>query len=213
MQQDGERLAGLPPVRAVPAEEVRAALAGTPTVVVLDDDPTGTQTVRDLPVLTRWSPDDVDWALAQGAPAFFVLTNTRSLAPDDAAARTREVVRTCLDVARRRGVEVIVASRSDSTLRGHFPLETDVIAAEVGADAVVLAPAFPDAGRVTLDGVHWLRDGDSADPGGRERVRRRRHLRLPPLPPRRLGRGEERRGDPGRRRRRGRHRRACAPVR
>ena len=164
MQQDGERLAGLPPVRAVPAEEVRTALAGTPTVVVLDDDPTGTQTVRDLPVLTRWSPDDVDWALAQGAPAFFVLTNTRSLAPDDAAARTREVVRTCLDVARRRGVEVIVASRSDSTLRGHFPLETDVVAAEVGADAVVLAPAFPDAGRVTLDGVHWLREGDTLTP-------------------------------------------------
>jgi len=164
MQQDGERLAGLPPVRAVPAEEVRTALAGTPTVVVLDDDPTGTQTVRDLPVLTRWSPDDVDWALAQGAPAFFVLTNTRSLAPDDAAARTREVVRTCLDVARRRGVEVIVASRSDSTLRGHFPLETDVVAAEVGTDAVVLAPAFPDAGRVTLDGVHWLREGDTLTP-------------------------------------------------
>lgn len=164
MQQDGGRLAGLPPVRAVPVEEVRAALAGTPTVVVLDDDPTGTQTVRDLPVLTRWSPDDVDWALAQGAPAFFVLTNTRSLAPDDAAARTREVVRTCLDAARRRGVEVIVASRSDSTLRGHFPLETDVIATEVGAGAVVLAPAFPDAGRITLDGVHRLRDGDTLTP-------------------------------------------------
>ncbi|MDD7921546.1 four-carbon acid sugar kinase family protein [Actinomycetospora callitridis] len=164
MQQDRERLAGLPPVRVVPAGEVRAALAGTPTVVVLDDDPTGTQTVRDLPVLTRWSADDVGWALAQGAPAFFVLTNTRSLAPDDAAARTREVVRTCLDVARRRGVEVIVASRSDSTLRGHFPLETDVVAAEVGADAVVLAPAFPDAGRVTLGGVHWLREGDTLTP-------------------------------------------------
>jgi uncharacterized protein YgbK (DUF1537 family) len=59
---------------------------------------------------------------------------------------------------------VIVASRSDSTLRGHFPLETDVIAAEVGADAVVLAPAFPDAGRVTLDGMHWLREGDTLTP-------------------------------------------------
>ncbi|GAA4902169.1 uncharacterized protein YgbK (DUF1537 family) [Actinomycetospora succinea] len=159
------RLAELPPVRAVPAEQVADALAGTPTVVVLDDDPTGTQTIRDLPVLTRWSADDVDWALAQGTPAFFVLTNTRSLGPDDAAARTREVVRTCLDAARRAGVEVVFASRSDSTLRGHFPLETDVIADETGApDAVVLAPAYTDAGRVTLDGVHWLRDGDELTP-------------------------------------------------
>ena len=129
---------------------------------------TTTPPARRPSATSRCSPagvaEDVDWALAQGAPAFFVLTNTRSLAPDDAAARTREVMRTCLEVARRRGVEVIVASRSDSTLRGHFPLETDVIAAEVGADAVVLAPAFPDAGRVTLDGVHWLRDGDTLIP-------------------------------------------------
>ncbi|MDD7942608.1 four-carbon acid sugar kinase family protein [Actinomycetospora lutea] len=154
------RLATLPPVRAVPAEQVRAALVGTPTVVVLDDDPTGTQTVRDLPVLTRWAADDVEWALAQATPAFFVLTNTRSLGPDDAAARDREVVRTCLEAARRRGVELIFASRSDSTLRGHFPLETDVIAQEAGSpDAVVLVPAYTDAGRITLDGVHWLREG------------------------------------------------------
>jgi len=161
---DGDRLAALPPARTVPAEQVRRELAGTPTVVVLDDDPTGTQTVRDLPVLTRWSAEDVDWALAQGTPAFFVLTNTRSLGPGDAAARTREVVRTSLEVAGRRGVEVIFASRSDSTLRGHFPLETDVIAAEVRTDAVILAPAFPDAGRITLDGVHRLRDGDRLTP-------------------------------------------------
>ncbi|GAA4788442.1 four-carbon acid sugar kinase family protein [Actinomycetospora chlora] len=155
----------LPPVRTVPAEQVRDALAGTPTVVVLDDDPTGTQPVRDLPVLTRWSPDDVAWALAQGTPAFFVLTNTRSLDPDAAAARDREVVRTCLDVAHREGVALVFASRSDSTLRGHFPLETDVIAAEVGTPhTVVLAPAFPDAGRVTVDGVHHLRDGDRLTP-------------------------------------------------
>src|SRR4051794_2170903 len=161
---DGGR-ATLPPARVVPAEQVRAALAGTPTVVVLDDDPTGTQTVRDLPVLTRWTAGDVAWALDQGTPALFVLTNTRSLGPDEAAARVREVVRTCLDAAARGGVDVVFASRSDSTLRGHFPLETDVIAAETGAaDAVVLAPAFPDAGRVTLDGVHWLRAGDRLTP-------------------------------------------------
>jgi uncharacterized protein YgbK (DUF1537 family) len=161
----GGRLAALPPVRSVPADQVADALVGTPTVVVLDDDPTGTQTIRDLPVLTRWGADDVDWALAQDTPAFYVLTNTRSLALQDAAARNREVVRTCLEAARRTGREIVFASRGDSTLRGHFPLETDVIAQEAGTpDAVILAPAYTDAGRVTLDGVHWLRDGDRLTP-------------------------------------------------
>ena len=55
-------------------------------------------------------------------------------------------------------------SRSDSTLRGHYPLEPDVIAATVAevsgekTDGVVLVPAFPDAGRVTIGGVHYMRD-------------------------------------------------------
>jgi hypothetical protein len=48
-------------------------------------------------------------------------------------------------------------------LRGHFPLEPDVIAATVAAvsgevtDGVVIVPAFPDAGRVTIGGVHYMR--------------------------------------------------------
>ncbi|GHH84570.1 hypothetical protein GCM10018793_49340 [Streptomyces sulfonofaciens] len=144
------------------AAQVRRALAGARRVVFLDDDPTGTQTVRDLPVLTRWSVDDVRWALRRETPGFFVLTNTRSLTPGQAAARDRDVVEACLAAAGREGVALAFASRSDSTLRGHFPLETDVIGeviAERGGtvDAVVLAPAYVDAGRVTIGGVHWLR--------------------------------------------------------
>ncbi|MDQ0381193.1 four-carbon acid sugar kinase family protein [Amycolatopsis thermophila] len=158
-----------PAVRPVPAADVRAALAGARRVVFLDDDPTGTQTVRDLPVLTRWAVDDVRWALRQGTAGFFVLTNTRSLAPQDAAARDREVVEACLTAAERDGIRLAFASRSDSTLRGHFPLETDVIGellAEHGGamDGVVLAPAFTDAGRVTIGGVHYLRSGDELLP-------------------------------------------------
>jgi uncharacterized protein YgbK (DUF1537 family) len=159
----------LPATRPVAAADVRAALAGARRVVFLDDDPTGTQTVRDLPVLTRWTADDVRWALRQDVPGFFVLTNTRSLAPEDAAARDREVVETCLAAAEQTGVRLAFASRSDSTLRGHFPLETDVIGellAEHGGamDGVVLAPAYTDAGRVTLGGVHWLRTADGLLP-------------------------------------------------
>ncbi|ROP34591.1 four-carbon acid sugar kinase family protein [Pseudokineococcus lusitanus] len=150
------------------AEAVRAA--GT-TLVVLDDDPTGTQSVADLPVLTRWESGDLAWALGRGA-ALYVLTNSRSL---DAAAteqRTREVVRAALAVAAERGERVTFLSRSDSTLRGHFPLETDVVAEELAAagharpDLVLLVPAFPDAGRVTAGGTHWTREAGAMVPVG-----------------------------------------------
>ncbi|QRP49450.1 four-carbon acid sugar kinase family protein [Amycolatopsis sp. FDAARGOS 1241] len=159
----------LPPVRGVPAEAVRAALAGARQVAVLDDDPTGTQTVRDLPVLTRWTVEDIRWALRQGRAGFFVLTNTRSLAPADAAARDREVAEACLAAAEQEGVPLAFASRSDSTLRGHFPLETDVLGEVVArhgraVDGVLLAPAYVDAGRVTIDGTHWLRTGEGLVP-------------------------------------------------
>jgi len=80
-------LAGLPPVREVPAAEVAPLTAGGPRLVVLDDDPTGTQTVAGVPVLTSWTVDDLRWALRQDSTAFFVLTNTRSLSAEDAAER------------------------------------------------------------------------------------------------------------------------------
>lgn len=130
-------LTSLPKEVAVSAANVRDALRGARKVIFLDDDPTGTQTVRDLPVLTRWTDEDVEWALAQDTPAFFVLTNTHSLDPGHAASRDREVVETCVRAAAASGVELAFASRSDPTLRGHFPLETDVISdvlAEAGMD-------------------------------------------------------------------------------
>lgn len=148
------------------AEAVAASAAVTPKVlVVLDDDPTGTQSVSDLPVLTRWDAPDFTWAFAQGKPAVYVLTNTRSLDPAEAAARNEEIVRNALLAADKSEFPLGVGfvSRGDSTLRGHFPLEPDTIAATLAAaggevtDGVVIVPAFPDAGRVTIGGVHYMR--------------------------------------------------------
>jgi uncharacterized protein YgbK (DUF1537 family) len=51
----------------------------------------------------------------------------------------------------------LVVSRSDSTLRGHYPIETDAIAAELGPfDAHFLVPAFFEGGRITRDSIHYL---------------------------------------------------------
>lgn len=169
---ESELLAGLPPVREVAAAEVAAAVAGGPRIVLLDDDPTGTQTIADIPVLTSWTVDDLRWALRQDSNAFFVLTNTRSLGADDAAERNRQIVRALAEAARAEGTDYVLTSRSDSTLRGHFPLEMDVLSDEltaVGAgetDGVVLVPAYIEAGRYTVGSVHWMRTADGMLPVG-----------------------------------------------
>ncbi|WP_104173831.1 four-carbon acid sugar kinase family protein [Arthrobacter sp. Y81] len=178
MPLEADVLAAFPAEIQIPAElvanAVAASSAASPRVlVVLDDDPTGTQSVADLPVLTRWDVADFTWAFAQSKPAVYVLTNTRSLDPAEAAARNEEIVRNALAAAGATEGERLrlgFVSRSDSTLRGHYPLEPDVIAATVAAvsgektDGVVIIPAFPDAGRVTIGGVHYMR-GTGADAG------------------------------------------------
>jgi uncharacterized protein YgbK (DUF1537 family) len=160
-------LADQPPVLDVGAnlDQVRKGRR----VVFLDDDPTGTQTIADLPVLTSWTVDDLQWALQQPTTGFFVLTNTRSLSEVDAAERNRQVVDALHQAATVEEVPYVIASRSDSTLRGYFPLETDVLAEELASrgtiiDGVIVCPAYVEPGRVTVDSVHWARTGDGMIP-------------------------------------------------
>lgn len=167
----GELTAGLPPSRPVTAGEVLAAIDGAgldQVLVVLDDDPTGTQSVAGLPVLTRWADEDFRWAFARSAAAIYVMTNSRSLGPDTAAALTREVVTTARRVAQAMAVDPVFVSRSDSTLRGHFPVETEAIteALDARVDGIVLVPAFDEAGRITVGGVHYCRVGADYLPVG-----------------------------------------------
>jgi uncharacterized protein YgbK (DUF1537 family) len=62
-----------------------------PKIIVLDDDPTGSQTVHSCLLLTRWDVETLQIGLSDDSPIFFVLTNTRALPPEQAAAVTREV--------------------------------------------------------------------------------------------------------------------------
>ncbi len=163
-----ELTAGLPPALEVGSglDEIRAGRR----LVVLDDDPTGTQSIADLPVLTRWAVDDLRWALQQDTAGFFVLTNTRSMSEEGAADRNRQIVQALAEAAQMEGDQgYAIASRSDSTLRGYFPLETDVLARELDqlgrpVDGVVICPAYIEPGRVTLDSVHWMRTDDGMIP-------------------------------------------------
>lgn len=129
-----------------------------PKIIVLDDDPTGSQTVHSCLLLMRWDVETLRLGLQDDSPIFFVLTNTRALPPDSAASVTREVCQNLKQALSAENMsDFLIVSRSDSTLRGHYPIETDVIAAELGPfDAHFLVPAFFEGGRITRDSIHYL---------------------------------------------------------
>ena len=136
-------------------------------IIVIDDDPTGSQTVHGCLLLTRWDDDTLDAALRDDAPLFFILSNTRAMAAAEAARVTRAIavaLQQALARAKASGEALtsLVVSRSDSTLRGHYPIETDVISEVLGPfDALFLVPAFFEGGRITRAGTHYLRqDGE-----------------------------------------------------
>jgi uncharacterized protein YgbK (DUF1537 family) len=129
-----------------------------PKIIVLDDDPTGSQTVHSCLLLMNWDIETLKLGLQDDSPIFFILTNTRAMNPEAAAATTQEVCRNLQTALQAEQIDnFLIVSRSDSTLRGHYPLETDVIAAELGKfDAHFLTPAFFEGGRITIDSVHYL---------------------------------------------------------
>ena len=165
-----ERLAALPaewPADLRPA--IQEQLAARPhKLVVLDDDPTGTQTVHGVPVLTEWPVAALADELANDLPAFYVLTNTRSMSLDQAEAINASVGEHLRAAASRAARSFAVVSRSDSTLRGHFPGEVAALASALGDqfDAWLLVPFFLEGGRLTIDDIHYVASGEQLVPAG-----------------------------------------------
>jgi uncharacterized protein YgbK (DUF1537 family) len=149
---------------------VRQAVAQSSTrLVILDDDPTGTQTVHGMPVLTTWSVPALATELREDGPGFFILTNSRSLTVADAAALSREIGTNLKQAMADTGVTVEVISRSDSTLRGHFPVEVDGLLAAMDAPERprILVPCFFEGGRYTAFDIHYVAEGDRLIPAAR----------------------------------------------
>ena len=138
-------------------------------VIVLDDDPTGTQTVHDVPVVTRWSVEHLARELLDPSAASYVLTNSRSMGTADAVALNREIAENLREASARTGRDFAVVSRSDSTLRGHFPDELETLAGGLGQsfDAWVLCPFFEEGGRLTIHDVHYVAEGQKLVPAAR----------------------------------------------
>lgn len=156
-------LAGLPEPLPLTTDDVMRSLPERPRrLVVIDDHPSGSQSMSGVPVLSAWSPDQIEWAMGTGCPCFYIVVGTRALSVAAAEDRYLDVVSAVLEVAKERGEDVTFVIRSDSTLRGYFPLDTDIVvnaietSTSVKVDGVVLVPAFPEAGRITVDSTQYV---------------------------------------------------------
>ena len=132
-------------------------------LVVLDDDPTGGQTLHGLPLLTEWSVATLAAELER-SPAFFVLTNTRALDRQAATARVQAIGANLRAALLETGRDCVAWCRSDSTLRGHFPAEVNALwpalsGSEGERPPYLFVPYFGEAGRFTVDGVQYARQG------------------------------------------------------
>lgn len=140
-------------------------------IVVLDDDPTGIQTVHGVSVYTDWEESSILAGFQENRRLFYILTNSRSFTGERTAEVHREIGRRIEKVSWELGIPYLLISRSDSTLRGHYPLETEVLRAvmeEKGnpVDGEILCPFFLEGGRYTLDNVHYVKSGGQLIPAG-----------------------------------------------
>ena len=134
-------------------------------IVVLDDDPTGVQTVHDISVYTNWEKDTIRQGFDEENNLFYVLTNSRGFTAEQTTKAHNEIAAVVDEVAKETGKEYIFISRSDSTLRGHYPLETELLKKNYEAntgktiDGEILCPFFKEGGRYTIDNVHYVKYG------------------------------------------------------
>jgi uncharacterized protein YgbK (DUF1537 family) len=163
-----ELLAGLPPEwpDETLREQVQALLARSGEIVVsLDDDPTGVQTVHDIVALIEPDTAAIEREFAAPRTLFAVLTNSRAGDSIAASAGARTLAADLAAASLATGRRFAVISRSDSTLRGHYPAETDALASALGPFAgTLLIPAFFEGGRITVDDIHFVREGDHFTP-------------------------------------------------
>lgn len=163
-------LQSLPPEWPLdPIDDIhRLNQSNSKTLVVLDDDPTGTQTVHDIEVLTEWSVESLVEQFRKKPECFFILTNSRSLSSEKASALIKDICGNLSIAAKSiENIDYTVVLRGDSTLRGHFPEEADAAVSLLGEmDAWIICPFFLQGGRYTIKDIHYVADSDWLVPAG-----------------------------------------------
>ncbi|MDR4945324.1 four-carbon acid sugar kinase family protein [Neobacillus cucumis] len=169
-----EILETLPEVNRVSVDQLLAeALKNlNKKIIVLDDDPTGVQTVHDISVFTDWSVESIEQGFKEEQSMFFILTNSRGFTADETESAHREIAENILTVASKLNQQFMIISRGDSTLRGHYPLETNVLketietASDIKIDGEVILPFFKEGGRFTINNIHYVQYGEELVPAG-----------------------------------------------
>jgi len=135
-------------------------------IVALDDDPTGVQTVHNVSVYTDWMEESVLRGFTEENSLFFILTNSRSFSKDKTISEHRILAKNIVKASKSTGKEFVIISRSDSTLRGHYPMETQVLKQEIEMftniryDGEIIFPFFKEGGRFTIDNIHYVKEND-----------------------------------------------------
>ena len=160
----------LPPI---PDEDLLPAIQklisdSSRSIVVLDDDPTGTQTVHEVPVLTEWTTDVITHEFELATPVFYILTNSRSVGTHHAQELAKTIGKNLKEASHQTGRKFMVISRSDSTLRGHYPHEVEALLAGLEQEETlrIIIPAFLEGGRYTIHDIHYVQEGDDLIPAG-----------------------------------------------
>lgn len=164
-------LSGLPSTDTMLSEELLSeAMTGFASkIVVLDDDPTGVQTVHDISVYTDWTEETMRQGFQEDSPMFFILTNSRSFSAEKTARVHAEIMGNLEKVSAETQTPYFLISRGDSTLRGHYPLEMDVLRSSSHLntpDIEILCPFFPEGGRYTFGDIHYVQEGEWLTPAG-----------------------------------------------
>ena len=141
-------------------------------VIVLDDDPTGVQTVHGISVYTDWSEKTFQDGFEEKNNMFFILTNSRAMTRDASVYEHHLMAERIVRAAKDNNRDFVLISRSDSTLRGHYPTEPETLRHTVEAlsdicfDGEIIYPFFLEGGRYTIDNVHYVKEGNTLVPAG-----------------------------------------------
>nr|WP_306982652.1 four-carbon acid sugar kinase family protein [Alkalicoccobacillus murimartini] len=141
-------------------------------IVVLDDDPTGIQTVHGVSVYTDWTTNSIQAGFREENKIFFLLTNSRGFTSAETITAHTEIAERVQAISEEEGVPYVLISRGDSTLRGHYPLETVTLKNAIEAastttfDGEVIMPFFKEGGRLTIENVHYVQYGENLVPAG-----------------------------------------------
>lgn len=173
-QKADEVIASYPPIDKEAVKNLWTAIrpAFHHKIIVLDDDPTGVQTVHNVSVYTDWSEDTIEQGFKDESQMFFILTNSRAFTAKETEQVHRDIAECIEKISKKYERPFILISRGDSTLRGHYPLETDVMRhaieenSSVPIDGEVLIPFFKEGGRLTISNIHYVQQGNELVPAG-----------------------------------------------